>query len=117
MSTTLRNLRFLRACFSHPGQHGIGQSQDALPVHPRKEEAVRRQDGSYVDDDGPIGASGDGDMVDTQFTFPVALSVPDAHSVAIWLVGTGAKMPNEEKAKLRHDWGTHWEKLTSPVVL
>ncbi|KAA8593911.1 hypothetical protein FQN60_004745 [Etheostoma spectabile] len=31
----------LKEHLSHPCQHGIGQSQDALPVNPRKEEAVR----------------------------------------------------------------------------
>lgn len=76
---------------SHPCQHGIRQSQDALPVDPRKEEAVRWQDGSYVDDNGPIWAFGEGDTVNAQLTFPVALGVPDSHSPASWLVGAGAK--------------------------
>lgn len=76
---------------SHPCQHGIGQSQDSLPVDPRKEEAVRWQDGSYVGDDGPIWAFGDGNTINAQFTFPVTLGVPNSHCPADWLVSTGAK--------------------------
>uniref|UniRef100_G3NV72 Uncharacterized protein n=1 Tax=Gasterosteus aculeatus TaxID=69293 RepID=G3NV72_GASAC len=72
-------------------KHGVGQSQDALPVDPWKEEALRGQDGSDVDGGGSIWAIGNGDTVSAQFPFPVALSVPDSHGPARRLVGTGAK--------------------------
>lgn len=76
---------------SHPCQQGIGQSQDALPVDPGEEEAVRRLDGGDIDDEGPIWPAGDGDAVDAQLTLPVALGVPNRHHLAGRLVRTGAK--------------------------
>lgn len=67
---------------SYPCQHGVSQTQDALPVDPGEEEAFGGQDDSDVDDEGPVGAVGDGDAVDAQFTFPVSLRVSDSHSPA-----------------------------------
>lgn len=69
-------------CDSHPCQHGIGQSQDPLPVDAGQEEAVGRQDQRDVDDEGAVGAVGDGDAVDAQFALPVALGVADGHVLA-----------------------------------
>lgn len=88
---------------THPCQHGIGQSQDALPVNPWKEEALRWHDRSYINDDGPIWAFWDGDMVDAQFTFPVALGILNRHSLASWLVATGSKYRGGIKREMKRE--------------
>ncbi|CAG6005691.1 unnamed protein product [Menidia menidia] len=73
-----QNLHLVVPLFYNRG-HRIGQSQDALPVDPGQKEAVRRRDGSDVHGDGPIWALRDGDAINAQLTFPVALGVPDSY--------------------------------------
>lgn len=72
-------------------QYGVCQSQNAVPVNTRDEEAIGGENGCNVDCNGAVWAFGDGNLLISELPFPVSLGVFYGHRFPKRLIGSGAE--------------------------
>lgn len=77
-----------------PGNLGVGQPQDTLPVRAVDEEAIWLGDGGDVGPQCDIGAVGDWYYICAQLTFPAPLCVRHIHTSTQVLVWYRSKKQN-----------------------